>query len=50
MQKIWTIGLDKLMFITECIISTQTRERFSWQAYALEALPWFGGKAEPKLT
>jgi len=50
MQNSWTIGLDKLMCIAECRISIQTRERFSWQAYALEELPWFGGKAEPKLT
>jgi len=26
------------------------KRKFSWQAYAYEALPWFGGKAEPKLT
>jgi len=25
-------------------------ERFSWEAYALEELSWFGGKVEPKLT
>ena len=49
MHKSWTIGLDKLMFIAKCIISIQIRARFSWQAYALEALPWFGGKAGPKL-
>ena len=29
----------------ECRVSIQTRARFSWQAYALEALPWVGGKA-----
>lgn len=45
----WTIGSDKLMFIAECRVSIQTRARFR-PAYALEALPWFGGKAGPKLT
>ena len=49
-QKRWTIGLDKLMCIAEYRILTQTRARFSWQAYALEALPWFGGMAKPKMT
>ena len=50
MQKSWTIGLDKLMFIIECRVLIQTRARFNWQAYTLEALPWFDGKAGPKLT
>ena len=50
MQKILTIGLYKLMFIAECKVLIETRARFSWPAYALEAPPWFGGKAGPKLT
>jgi len=50
MQESWTIGLDKLMFISEYRVLIQTRERFSWKAYALEALPWFGGMVGPKLT
>ena len=50
MQKNWTIGLNKLMFVAECRALIQTRARFSWKAYTLEALHWFGGKVGPKLT
>ena len=50
MHKSWIIGLDRLMFIVECRALIQTTVRFSWLAYALEALPWYGGKARHNLT
>jgi len=50
MQRSWIIGSNRLMFIAECRVLTQTRVRFSWPAYALGALPWYGEKAGNKMT
>ena len=50
MQRSWIIGSDRLMFIAEYRTLIKTRVRFSWPAYTLEALPWYGGKAGHKLT
>ena len=50
MQRSWIIGLDGLMFIAECKALIQTIVIFIWPAYALEALPWYGGKVGHKLT